>query len=890
MPDWAPHVRARLRSLRLSPVREAEIVDELSQHLEDRYRELIAGGASPSEAAESALAEFRGTDVLARSMAPLRQAHSRPSVTPGAPAAHVLAGLWQDLRCAARILRYQPGFAAATVLTLALGIGATTAIFSVVHGVLLKPLPFHDPDRLVDLSHTSPDGSRNQGPATYFTYRDHQRVFEDIGAWDANTVTITGQGEPERINVLSVSAATLPLLRVQPLLGRLFDEEDDAPGRPLRAILTHGYWQRRFGGAPGVVGKGVVIDGAPAEIIGVLPSSFTFPRSNDAVMLLPLQLDRAEATFISFGFQVLARLKPGVTLSQADADLARMIPLLPPDYEMLKLQPHVRSQAAYVTGDIGDMLWILFAAVGVVLLIACANVANLFLVRGEGRQQELALRTALGASRARLALTLLTESVLLALAGGAIGLVLAHASLGLLRRIAPPQLPRIDEIGIDPTVLLFTLGVSVLSGASFGLVAVLKFGTPRATVLKEGGRSASDTPGRHRTRNALVVSQIALALVLLVVSGLMIRTVVAMRQVPPGFTRPDEVLTFRLSVPDGLFSDPRQAARMHESIAERVTQLPGVTSVGISSSITMDGEDNGNPLSVEEFPELAGQLPPYRRFKSFAPGYFETMGNRLVAGRSITWTDIYQRRPVVIVSERLAREYWEEPSRALGKRVRGFRPTWYEIVGVVGDERDDGLNQPATAIVYWPMLNDIYQQDTFAYAVRSNRVGAPGFLREIQHAVWSVNPNLPLATVQTLEEIQADSMARTSFAMVMLVIAAGVALLLGLVGIYGVISYIAAQRTREIGIRMALGAQLGDVRKMFLRHGLWLTATGIVTGIGAAMATTRVMSTFLFGVGPMDPVTYAAVSGTLATVAVLGTYLPARRAARVDPLVALRAQ
>jgi predicted permease len=892
MPDWKSHIRTRLASLSLSPTREAEIVEELSQHLDERYEELRAQGTSDAEARRLALEELRDHETLARYMRPLRQAHVPTPITPGAPARFLPGDLWQDIRYAARMFAKQPVFATATILTLALGVGASTAIFSVVYGVLLKPLPFHTPEQLVSVMHSAPSLNLpfvNHGPATYFTYRDHQRAFEDIGAWEENEVSITGRGDPERLEVLAVSDGTLPLLRVQPLHGRLFTKEDDSPGQPLRIILTYPYWQRRFGGAANAIGQTLSIDNTPAEIIGILPASFTFLRENPA-LLVPMQLDRANADHIEFDFQALARLKPGVTMAQARDDITRMIGLLPGVFAKLKLQQQVRPLAADVIGSIADVLWILFAAVSVVLLIACGNVANLFLIRAEGRQMELAMRTALGASRGRLARVLLAESVLLSLAGGAFGLILAEIMIGLLRRMAPAQLPRLGDIDLNLVVLLFALAISVASGTVFGLMTVVKFGSPNPVALKEGGRGSSDAPTRHRTRNVLVVAQVALALMLMVVSGLMIRTFTALRDVDPGFTRPGEVQTFRISIPPSVVADPRQAARMHESIAERLRQLPGVTSVGISSSITMDGEDNGNAIELEEFPLPKGQLPKLRRFKTIGPGYFETMGNRMAAGRALTWTDIHQERPVIVVSEALAREYWGEPARAIGKRVRGYgEALWREIVGVSGNERDDGLNQPATAIVYWPLVNESYSRSTLAYAVRSTRVGTPAFMREIQQAVWSIDRNLPLAGVQTVDEILALALAQTSFVMLMLAISAGVALLLGVVGIYGVITYMAAQRTREIGIRMAVGAQLSDVRALFLRHGLWLTAIGITIGIALSLLLTRVMSALLFGVKPTDPMTYVAVSAALAAVALFATHVPARRAARVDPIVALRA-
>jgi predicted permease len=892
MPDWSSDIRARLASLRLPPARETEIVEELSQHLEDHWRELVSGGATRDEATRSTLAELRRGDLLARRLAALRQAQSPPAAAPGGPKVGLLSDVSLDLRYGLRLFWKQPGFATAAVLTLALGIGATTAVFSVVYGVLLKPLPFHDPERLVGVYHRAPAINVpivNHGPATYLTYRDEQRTFEGIGAWESDEVSITGRGDPEQVEALVVTASTLPLLKSQPVLGRLFTDDDDGAGAPLRVILTHGYWQRRFGGTPEIVGTALRIDGRPAEVIGVLPSSFKFLRTNAAV-LLPMQLDEANVfRGIMFDFQAVARLKPGIDLTQANTDVARMIALLPEPFATLQLQPNVQPLAAEVIGDVGRVLWLLLAAVGLVLLIACGNVANLFLVRAEGRQAELAMRAALGASRLRIVRTMLSESVLLALAGGALGLLFAQAAIVLLRNMAPTELPRLDEIGVDATVLLFAQALALACGLLFGLVAALRIARADTAALKDAGRTMSEAPAGRRIRNTLVVAEVSLALMLMIVSGLMIRTFMAMRQVEPGFTNPENVQTFRVALPESVVADAEQAARTFQVIADRLARVPGVTAVGLSSSITMDGEDNANPLHVEDAPVTPGTLPPLRRFKSMAPGYFETIGNPLLAGRSITWDDIYQRQRVVVVSETLAREYWREPSQALGRRVRaGAAREWAEIVGVVDNERDDGLNKPATAMVYWPLVNDTYQRRTMAYAVRSERAATAAFLRELQQAVWSVNPNLPVAAVQTLAEIRARSMAQTSFAMVMLGIAAAVALLLGVVGIFGVITYIAAQRTREIGIRMALGAQVADVRTLFLRQGLSLTAIGIALGIGGALLLTRVMSALLFGVGPMDPTTYAAVSATLAAVALVATYLPARRASRVDPIVALR--
>ncbi len=817
----------------------------------------------------------------------------------------------RGLRLVARRLLRTPFFSFVSVLTLAVGIGATTAIFSVVYGVLLKPLPFHEPDRLVGVWHTAPGLGFpvvNQSPSTYLTYREEGRVFENSGLWDNGSVSVTGAGEPEQVDVLYVTDGTLPVLRVQPMLGRRFDAKDDSPGTAETVMLTYPYWQRKFAGDTSVVGKRVLVENTPREIIGVLPKSFRFLNYNPQ-LILPFRINRAEVFVGNFSYQGVARLKPGVTIEQANADVARLIPRimdkfpLPPGFSAkmfkdINLGPNVRPLAQDVIGEAGRMLWVLLGTVGIVLLIACANVANLFLVRAEGRQQELAIRAAMGASGGRIARELLTESTLLGLVGGVAGLALAAAGLRLLVAIAPEGLPRLNEIGIDPIVLVFTLGISLLSGLSFGLLPTIRFARPRlAAALKEGGRGSSDGRERHRLRGALVVSEIALALVLLVASALMVRTFQAMRSVDPGFTNPEQVLTLRVSVPDTLIADQAQAVRTHEQIAERVRQIPGVKSVGVTTSVTMDGHDSNDPIFVEDFPRADNSMPPLRRFKWIADGYVETMGNRLLAGRALTWSDALNLRMVCVVSENFAREYWKQPSAAIGRRIRNSpQGPFREIVGVVGNERDNGVTVAAPAIIYWPvLLQDFWEpglttRRALAYAIRSDRLNSPTFLKEIQQAVWSVNRNLPLANVQTLEEIASESMAQTSFAVVMLAIAAGVALLLGVVGIYAIIAYIAAQRTREIGIRVALGAQRGDVSRLFLRQGLVLLAIGVVIGLAAAAGLTRLMGSLLFGVSATDPLTYAAVTAGLGLVVMLASYLPARRAAAIDPLLALKSE
>jgi predicted permease len=539
-------------------------------------------------------------------------------------------------------------------------------------------------------------------------------------------------------------------------------------------------------------------------------------------------------------------------------------------------------------------------SIAMVLLIACANVANLLLVRVEGRRQELAIRTAMGAGRGRIAGDLLFESILLGLMGSLLGLALAYGALRILVAIAPMGIPRIHEIGIDGRVLLFTLAITLLSSLLFGSIPIFKYAGARLNAsLREGGRSLSQSREQHRARNVLVVVQVALALVLLICSGLMIRTFRALMHVPPGFVGADTVQTFRFYVPEAQIPDTEdeRVVRMEEEILNKLAAIPGVSSVGFSSSLPMDGEDSNDLLFAQDRSYAEGDIPPIRRFKFISPGFFRTLGTPLVAGRDITWTDTYQKIPVALVSENFAREYWHDANNALGKRVRASSTDdWREIIGVVADMHDDGVNQDAPTSVYWPVMMDRFEgqkeslRRDIAFTIRSPRAGSEAFLKEVREAVWSVNPNVPLSSVHTLGHFYTESMARTSFTLVMLAVAGGMALLLGIVGIYGVIAYSVSQRTREIGIRMALGAQRQTLISMFVRHGLLLTGVGIACGLVASFAVMRLMSSLLFNVSPLDPVTYSAVTIVVVITAYLACYLPSRRAATIDPVDALRAE
>ncbi len=825
-----------------------------------------------------------------------------------------MAFFTDQLKQVFRRLARAPLFTTITLITLAVGMGANTVVFSVVEGVLLKPLAYPQADRLVGIWHLAPGigfDNLNMAPFLYFIDREQNTSFEDVGMYNGDSLSVTGAGEPEHVTGMDVTDGTLPLFRVRPVLGRLFTRRDDTADAPKTVILSYSYWQKKFGGNSSVVGRTLNIDGTNREIIGVLPRNFQFLDNYDAALFLPMQLDRSKVKLGNFSFRGVARLKPGVTLKQANTDVERMLPIAihsfpAPEgfsaaiFEKVKIYANLRPLKKDVVGDVGNVLWVLMGSIAVVLLVACANVANLLLVRVEGRRQELAIRSALGAGRTNITLGLLFESAVLGVTGGLVGLALAFAALRLLVAAAPTGLPRLHEIGIDFPVLLFAAATALFVSIVIGMLPIIKYsGVQINTGLREGGRALSQSRERHRARKVLVVVQVALALVLLICSGLMIRTFQALANVSPGFADPPTLFRFRIYIPESIVPDKEKAnvVHMEQAIADKLAAIPNVSSVAYATDIPMDGNDSNDLLYAQDRTYREGELPPIRRFVNVSPGFFSTMGTPLVAGRDLTWPETYQKRPVALVSENLAREYWGEPANALGKRIRvGNTDDWREIIGVAKNIYYDGVSQKPPAIVFWPVLMDKFEgqpemvRRSASFVIRSPRSGSAAFMSQVQQAVWSINGDLPLAEPLTVGELYTKSMARTSFTLVMLCVAGGMALLLGIVGIYGVISYAVSQRTREIGIRMALGAKREALTNMFVRQGLVLAGVGVVFGVAAAFATMRFMASILFHVSPMDPWTYSLATLVVIAIAWIACYLPSRRAAQVNPVKALRAE
>ncbi len=807
------------------------------------------------------------------------------------------------LRINVRRLVRSPLFTVIAVLTLAVGIGATTAIFSVVNGVLLEPLPYPESARLVYVGLEAPGLGYDQVPfsdAFYTLVRDNGTAFAGVASYSQERVHLTGEGTPEELPAARVTPGFFSTLRVVPQLGRAFTRDDAVPGAEPVAVIGHGLWQRRFGGDPTTIGRTVRMDGVDRRVVGIAPAGFAYPTQRTSIWR-PLEIDEANLNVGNFSYPSLGRLADGVAVEAARADIDRIIAMIaeawpeeiPPGLmEQARFGPVVTPLKKLIVGDVTRPLWVVLGTVGLVLLIACANVANLFLVRAESRGREVAVRSAMGAGRGRLARFFLTESVSLALVGGAVGIALARGGIAWLTALAPASIPRLHEIGMDPVVLLFTLAVSVLAGLVFGAFPVLRFdGLDLVTALKEG-RTTTSGRRRHRTRNALVVVQVALALVLLVGSGLMVRSFQALRSVEPGFEA-EGVLTFQLALPDAEYDDGARQ-RFYRQLQDRLAGMPGVASVGITSGLPLTEAREGGSLHIEGREQDESTLPPLADRRRVSAGYPETMRIPLREGRAFEPGDgVGTGFPAAIVSRSFAEHYFPGES-ALGHRIRtGEWADWLEIVGVVEDVHGRSLEEEPGDVVYLPLragsTDNPYVPGNVAFAIRT--AGSPrALMSAVRDQVWSLDPNIPVVEPRTMTEILDDSLSRTSFTMLMLGIAAAVALLLGMVGIYGVVAYVAGQRTHEIGIRMALGSSAGAVRGMVVRQGIVLAVVGIAIGLLVALGLSTVMDALLFRVAATDPLTYALVGLVLLGVALLASYIPARRAAAVDPSEALRAE
>ncbi|HWT02783.1 MAG TPA: ABC transporter permease [Pyrinomonadaceae bacterium] len=899
MPDWKKEIGGRLSRLGLPPTREAEIAEELAQHLDDRYEQSRQGGATKEEAYRAALLELTEGDLFARELGRVERPAGRDPIVPGAQRrTNLFRDLWQDLRYSLRTLVKNPGFTAVAVIALALGIGANSAIFSVVNTVLLRPLPYKDPDRLVMVWEDDTKGGYPRdtpAAANYVDWRAQNQVFEGMAAMADTSFNLTGAGDPERLEGKLVSADLFPLLGVEPQLGRAFLPEEDRPGGNRVVLLSHGLWQRRFGSDPKITGQPLTLNGESYTVVGVMPPHFRFP-GEEAELWAPIAFTPEEAANRGRHYlKVLARMKQGVTLGQAQAEMSTIAARLQQQHpdQNKDLGAAVTSLHEYVAGDIRPALLVLLGAVGFVLLVACANVANLLLARAAARQKEIAIRVALGASRFRLIRQFLTESVLLAALGGVVGLLLSLWGVGLLQAFIPQSISQVKAVGVDGKVLVFTLLVSLLTGLIFGLAPATQASNFNLNeTLKEGGRDSAAGSRGNRIRGLLVVAEVAVSLLLLIGAGLLINSFLRLRSVDPGF-RTDNLLTMEVVLPETKYSEHAQRAAFYTDLLRRVEALPGVKSAAVTTNLPLYPQGNSISFSIEGRPDPATGRKPTVVTRVISPQYFSTMGIQFLQGRQLNEQDRADSPAVAVISETMARRFWPDGD-PLGKRITPGRADstdpndWITIVGVAKDVRQFELNAEPK-----PQMYLSYEQAGFFEPndlVVSTSVEPLSLASAVRKAVWEVDKDQPVSNVRTMEDILSGSIARQRFSMLLLGVFAGLALVLAAVGIYGVISYSVAQRTREIGLRMALGAQRSDVVKMVVGQGLKLVLIGVAFGLAAAFVLTRVMSSLLFGVSATDPVTFLVISLVLICVALLASFIPARNATKVDPMIALRAE
>jgi len=804
-----------------------------------------------------------------------------------------LETLAQDLRYALRILRRSPGFTAVAVLTLALGIGANTAVFSVVDTELFRPLPYPDSERLVQMWSTNANANRWGIWTAYPRFLDWRRLattFEDMAAVRFWVVNLSGGDPPEALDGVVASSRLFQVLRVQALLGRTFLPEEDQPGHDHVIILSHSLWQRRFGSDPTVIGHAVDIDRQSYTVIGVMPPGFRFPpdlpASQNIDAWLPPAPDPSRDERESNNYYVVARLKPGTTIAQAQAEMdAINHGLAERHWEDRDLGVKVAGWQQQVGSEVRPALLILLGAISLVLLIACANVANLLLARGAARQREAALRQALGAGRVRLIRQLLTESVLLAIFGGTAGLMLAYQSLRLFVQLAP-DIPRLNETAMDLRVLLFSAALTLGTGLIFGVVPAWQ-GSKKdlQKALKESGSRLTASSDRARVRSSLVIAEMALALMLLAGACLLLRSFLHVEQIDPGFNA-KKLLTAFVMLSPAKYPDPRSQAAFFREVVERIAAIPGVECAGGADSAPMLSNDAGT-VSIEGHDARPGEQLIQAERPKITPDYFRAMGMRLLRGRVFTWADNESSLPVAMINEAAARQYWPNAD-AMDKRVKledGSAPVWRQVIGIVGDVRQDGLVKAARPEVYAPLLQSPVPYLVLAVRTRVEPAALTGAVR---HAVMAVDKDQPVFQIQTMQHVVSNSVGGRRFQMVLMALFASLALVLAAIGIYGLMSYSVSQRKHEIGIRMALGAKREEVLRLVVGQGLLLAGGGVVLGVGGALILTRLLSSLLFGVGPNDPVTYVAVSLLLGSVAAAGSLIPAWRAARIDPMEVLR--
>lgn len=809
-----------------------------------------------------------------------------------------MPSLIKDLRYAVRSLLKRPGLTAIASITLALGIGANTAIFSIVNAVLLRPAPFQNPDRLVLVRESLPKlGWLNlaASPAEFLDYKEQNEVFSEIGAFTDQSLNLTGTGEPQRIQAERVSPSLFPLLGVQPLAGRTLAPEEDQLGKNNVAILSYGLWQRQFGADNNVIGKTIKLDDKPYAVVGVMPASFEFPYGRTtfaqaAQLWIPLTLTDQEkkirASDLQYG--VIGRLKPGVTLSQAQKNIEAVASHFQEQHPEIYRDVNITATVVDLHDDavkkVHRFLLILLAAVGLVLLIACANVANLLLTRAVARQKEIAIRRALGASTLRIVRQLLLESFLLAFFGGGCGLLLAIWMTNLLVKIGSRDLPRLQDIGLDPQVLGFTLLVTILTGVLCGVVPAI--GNARLNlnqILKDAGGRTSGAGEGKRLRGLLVVFETASAVVLLIGAGLLINSFARLLHVPPGFN-PDGVVVAQTALPTTRYPKTEERKRVQKLVLDRMAALPGTQAAGVTTNLPLVGERGIGFVIEGDAAETVNTA--YNAWVS--NDYFRTLGIQLRSGRSFTDQDREDTPPVVVINEQMQRRFWPNGD-AIGKRISwgGWGNSWLTIVGIVSDVKVSSLETETEPAIYMPIFQIPRARENVIYVVRST-ADAGSVAASLRREIRAVDTELPVYDIRTMNQVIADSVSQRRFSMLLLAVFATAAILLAAIGLYGVMSYSVAQRTREIGMRMALGARTIDVLKLVLKNGMTLTLIGIVVGLAAAFALTRLMASLLFGVHASDPATFSVVAIVLSGVAFFACYIPARRATKVDPLVALR--